>query len=88
MNIGTAMSAIGVTSDQRYGGDIFLMRLVLNTTDGRTFTSDNVGPKIQGSSAFVSPFRYNGRVVCAPLTGTCTSDMQDSYGDGWNGAAR
>ena len=87
MNIGTAMSAIGVTSEQLYGGDLFLMRLVLNTTDGRTFTSDNVGPKIQGSSAFVSPFRYSGSVVCPPLTGTWTIDMQDSYGDGWNGAA-
>ena len=87
MNIGSAMSAIGVTDDQLYGGDIFLMRLVLNTTDGRTFTSDNVGPKIQGSSAFVSPFRYSGSVVCPPLTGTWTIDMQDSYGDGFNGAA-
>lgn len=87
MNIGTAMSALGVTTDQLYGGDLFLMRLVLNTTDGKIFTSDNVGPKIQGSSAFVSPFRYSGSVVCPPLTGKWTIDMQDSYGDGWNGAA-
>lgn len=86
-NIGEAMSAIGVTQAQIYGGDVFLIRLSLNTTNGQVFSSDNVGTKIQGSSAFLSPFRYSTSVVCPPPAGTWTIDMADSYGDGWNGAA-
>ena len=87
INIGEAMTSIGVTQPQLYGGDIFLLRLALKTTGGGIFTSDNVGTKIQGSSAFLSPFRYSTSVVCPPPSGTWTIDAQDSYGDGWNGAA-
>lgn len=86
-NIGTAMSSIGVTQAEIYGGDVFLLRLSLNTTNGQVFSSNNVGTKIQGSSAFLSPFRYSTSVVCPPPSGTWTIDMVDSYGDGWNKAA-
>lgn len=87
VNIGDAISAIGVDPATLYGGDIFLVRLALHTTNGQTFTSTNVGTKIQTSSAFRSPFRYSASVVCPPPAGDWTIDMQDSYGDGWNGAA-
>lgn len=87
VNIGEAMSSMGLAQPQLYGGDVFLMRLSLNTTSGNVYTSDNVGTKIQGSSAFLSPFRYSSSVVCPPPAGTWTIDVQDSYGDGWNGAA-
>ncbi|SNZ01576.1 hypothetical protein [Flagellimonas pacifica] len=90
VNIADAMSAIGVTQAQLYGGDVFLMRLALKTTDGQTFTSTNVGTKIQTSSAFRSPFRYSAAVACPPpanLAGDWVLDLNDSYGDGWNGAA-
>lgn len=87
VNIGDAISAIGVDPATLYGGDIFLVRLALNTTNGQTFTSTNVGTKIQTSSAFRSPFRYSASVVCPPPSGDWIIDMQDSYGDGWNGAA-
>lgn len=86
-NIGEAMSSIGVSQSQIYGGDVFLLRLSLNTTNGGVFTSTNVGTKIQGSSAFLSPFRYSTSVVCPPPSGTWVIDIADSYGDGWNGAA-
>ena len=55
-------------------------------TDGREFTSTNVGSAIATSSAFRSPFRYSAAVVCPPLAGEWVMDFQDSYGDGWNGA--
>ena len=87
INIGEAMNAMGLTQTQLYGGDVFLMRLSLKTSSGDVYTSDNVGTKIQGSSAFLSPFRYSSSVVCPPPAGTWSIDVQDSYGDGWNGAA-
>lgn len=89
-NIGDALGTLGVDQSVLYGGDIFLLRLALNTTEGQTFTSTNVGTKIQTSSAFRSPFRYSAAVACPPpasLSGDWTIDMQDSYGDGWNGAS-
>ena len=87
VNIGDVISAVGVDPATLYGGDIFLVRLALNTTEGAVFTSDNVGTKIQTSSAFSSPFRYSAAVVCPPPAGDWVIDLQDSYGDGWNGAA-
>ena len=87
VNMAEGLTALGVSKDDLYGGDIFLMRLVLKTTDGQVFTSDNVGVKIQTSSAFSSPFRYSSAVVCPPPAGDWQLELQDSYGDGWNGAA-
>jgi len=89
-NIGDALGILGVDQSVLYGGDVFLLRLSLNTTDGQIYTSTNVGTKIQTSSAFKSPFRYSATVACPPppsLNGDWTIDLQDSYGDGWNGAS-
>ncbi len=87
LNMADALTALGLTSDDLYGGDIFLLRLALNTTDGIVYTSTNVGTKIQTSSAFKSPFRYSSVVVCPPPAGDWKIDLHDAYGDGWNGAA-
>lgn len=90
VNIGEALGLLGVDQSVLYGGDVFLLRLSLNTTDGGVYTSTNVGTKIQTSSAFASPFRYSAAVACPPpaeLAGEWTLSLQDSYGDGWNGAA-
>ena len=57
-------------------------------TDGRTFSSDDVGDGIQGSY-YASPLSYNAGIQCVPdvpFSGDYKIDMQDSYGDGWNGA--
>ncbi|EAR02128.1 hypothetical protein [Maribacter sp. HTCC2170] len=89
-NIGDALGTLGIDQSVLYGGDVFLLRLALHTTEGQTFTSTNVGTKIQTSSAFRSPFRYSAAVACPPpanLAGDWIIDMQDSYGDGWNGAS-
>lgn len=55
-----------------------------NLSIGGGISKNNL--KIKGSSAFLSPFRYSTSVVCAPPAGTWTIEMEDSYGDGWNGA--
>ena len=87
VRIGDVMEKIGITKDDLYGGDVFLMRLALKVTNGNViYTSTHVRSKIQGSSAFLSTFRYSTSVVCAPPAGTWTIEMEDSYGDGWNGA--
>lgn len=86
VNMGEALTSLGITIDDLYGGDVFILRLALKTTEGQTFTSTNVGSAIATSSAFQSPFRYSAAVVCPPLAGDWILDMQDSYGDGWNGA--
>ncbi|ANH60172.1 hypothetical protein [Dokdonia donghaensis] len=46
-----------------FGGDVFIIDLTLNLTDGRVFNADNAGGIITGGF-FNSPFRYNASVTC------------------------
>jgi len=86
---GQAMqSAVGLSDADLAGGDNFTVRFELVLTDGRRFSAANNSGTITGSF-YSSPFLYNVNVVCAPSTptpGDWTFDLQDSYGDGWNGA--
>lgn len=81
--------ALGLSGDQIFGGDQFTIRFELVLTDGRRFSAaDNTGTLTQ--SFFRSPFLYTTNVVCAPSVPTAGDwifDLQDSYGDGWNGAS-
>lgn len=52
-----------VTGDQLFGGDTFIIRLVLNLTDGRTFSTNNAGGIIT-AGFFNSPFQYSATVTC------------------------
>jgi len=82
-------SSLGLTSSDYTGGDAFVYRFALNLTDGRTFTNTDVNGNVSGGSFFSSPFIYNIVVKCvptAPVPGVYTINMNDSYGDGWNGA--
>ncbi len=54
----------GVTADQLFGGDTFTIRLVLNLTDGRSFTNTDVNGNISSGSFFLSPFAYTATVTC------------------------
>jgi len=88
-----AIDAVGVDPAILDGGDIFIVRYELVLTDGRIFTSTNVGEDVAVTS-HNTPFRYSGTVVClAPsplpntLVGTWIIEGQDDYGDGWNGAS-
>jgi len=83
------LSALGLSSGQYNGGDIFAIRLELLLTDGRSFSAAQGSGSLQGSY-FQSPYVYNAGMLCIPITpftGDYVIDMQDSWGDGWNGAA-
>lgn len=83
-------SFFNLTEDDYTGGDRIDIRLELVMEDGRVFTSTNANNVVTGGAFFRSPFQYNVNFVCppdVPASGTWTIDMQDSYGDGWNGGA-
>jgi hypothetical protein len=79
---GEAFAATGLSFDDVQPGDIFLMELRLNLTDGRTFGKASAAGIITGGF-FSSPFAYNALIICSPASGDYTVDMHDSYGDGW-----
>ena len=80
--LGLSDSQIGL------GGDQFVVRFATNLTDGRSFSfADNSGTLT--GAFFSSPFQYFTTVVCAPSVPTAGDwifDLQDSFGDGFNGA--
>ncbi len=73
------------------GSDQFVVRFALVLTDGRVFSSNNVAGIVSGSAYFRAPFRYAIPLVCATeifdAPGDWVIEFNDSYGDGWNGAA-
>lgn len=83
-----ALTALGLNPGEFDGGDRILFRLELTLTDGRVFTNtDNTGT-IEGSF-FNSPFLYPLTIKCvptAPVPGDYTIEINDSFGDGWDGA--
>lgn len=89
---GEALSALGVPNDPGSvtGGDQINIRLVVNLTDGRSFTDIDATGNVSGGSFFSSPYAYRANIVCPPTTptpGTWSIEMQDSFGDGWNDAS-
>ena len=90
LTLGELASALGLSQSDYTGGDSFTIRYVLNLTDGRSFSSGNLNSTVSGGSYFRSPFRYTIPLVCPPITptpGEWTLEIQDSYGDSWNGAS-
>lgn len=86
INAEAMLTAVGLTADQIDGGDLFILRYVLNLTDGRSFSAADTGVNVRTTS-HTTPFRYSSIVVCfkVPEPGDWTLEMQDVYGDGWNG---
>ncbi|ERM81971.1 hypothetical protein P872_06910 [Rhodonellum psychrophilum GCM71 = DSM 17998] len=64
-----AITAVGLTPAQIEGGDTFEFRLVLTTTNGRVFSSDNRSSDVAGGFFYASPFLYNVGVVCPTALG-------------------
>jgi hypothetical protein len=77
-----AFAATGLAADEVQPGDLFVVELRLNLTDGRVFGKDSAAGIITGGF-FSSPFAYNALITCSPEPGDYTVDMHDSYGDGW-----
>ena len=88
-----ALSALGLTIDavDVAPGDQIQFDFSLNLTDGRTITGGDLSGTVSGGSFFSSPLTYRANIVCPPRSsdepGTWQIEMQDSYGDGWNGAS-
>lgn len=83
-----ALATLGLVAGEFDGDDQILYRLEMTLTDGRVFTNtDNTGT-ITGSF-FNSPFLYPLVIKCvptAPVPGDYTVKINDSFGDGWDGA--
>lgn len=88
-----ALTALGLSLDPAVvaPGDQIRLDFTLNLTDGRTITATDLSGTVSGGSFFSSPLTYRANIVCPPRSsdepGTWTIEMQDSYGDGWNGAS-
>lgn len=66
-------SMASVSEEDLFGGDTFTIRLSLNLTDGRVFSSNNAGSVITGGF-FNSPFTYNATVTCPVMDGFAQGD--------------
>jgi len=82
---GESVAAMGLSDTQYEPGDLFVYVLKLELTDGRVFDDTNAGGIITGGF-FASPFKYNALILCSPEPGTYAVDLQDNYGDGWQGS--
>ena len=80
------LDIVGITAADIDGGDLFILRYVLNLSDGRSFSAADTGVNVRTTS-HSAPFRYSSVVVCfkVPEPGDWTLVMEDVYGDGWNG---
>ena len=84
-----AIDALNLAVGEYNGGDSFPIRLELVLTDGRKFSAASSSSTLQ-QSYWNSPFAYKANILCvpdSPITGDYLLNMQDSYGDGWNGAS-
>jgi len=84
MTFGAAASAMGLSSDDYLPGDVFVVGLEVELTDGRKFDWTSAAGIITGGF-FSSPFKYNALLTCSPEPGDYVVNMVDSYGDGWQG---
>ena len=87
VELSDAASTLGLSPDQIPGGASMVFRLVLNLTNGESYTAKDAASSLTGSY-FRSPYQYNKIIKCiptAPVPGDYTIQMNDSYGDGWNG---
>jgi len=79
---GDAAAAMGVGPNDYAPGDVVVVGLEVELTDGRTYDWTSAAGIITGGF-FSSPFKYNALLTCSPMPGTYVIDMYDSYGDGW-----
>lgn len=83
-----SLTTLGLVDGEFDGGDRILFRLETTLTDGRVFSNDDNTGTITGSF-FASPFLYPLVIKCvptAPVPGDYVIEINDSFGDGWDGA--
>jgi len=83
---GEITAALGLGPDDYFPGDVYIMELRVELTDGRIYGADSAGSSVTGGF-FASPFTYNALLTCTPAPGDYVVDMHDSYGDGWQTTA-
>ncbi|MEM9078537.1 MAG: hypothetical protein AAGC43_15960 [Bacteroidota bacterium] len=59
------VSATGIDESMIVGKDRFEFRLVLNLTNGETFTNSDVGGPVSGGAFFSAPFEYFPVIECS-----------------------
>lgn len=65
------LTALGLSPTTVTGGDFIEYRLVLNTTDGKKFSNDNISSDVATGAFYASPFFYRIALVCpSSLQGT------------------
>ncbi len=84
-------SALGITVDDMLGGDFIRFLGTATGTDGRVATFENFSANVTGQPEQRQAFNFIVLVKCNPIDdatigGTWIIDMQDSFGDGWDGA--
>jgi len=70
LSLSDVISALGIATTSLTGGDLVNFKIFFTDSNGTTTTSTGV---------------FTAAIVCPPVAGTYTIDMQDSYGDGWQG---
>lgn len=84
-----ALTAMGFTTADITGGDFFEFRIVLTTTDGFTFSNNNLSGDIAGGAYYRSPFFYRVPVICpSNLAGTYDVSTVGWCGDTYTGKAK
>lgn len=64
------VNALGLATTDLTGGDVVSFKTFFTDSLGETMTSVSV---------------FGAAIVCPPIAGTYIIEMQDSYGDGWQG---
>ncbi len=70
LTLDEVVNALGLTTANLTGGDIVKFKMYFTDTSGNVSTSSSI---------------HSAAIVCPPKPGVYTIDMQDSYGDGWQG---
>ena len=70
ISLSSVLSSMGLSSSDVTGGDIINFKTFFTDTNDTTTTSTSV---------------FSCAIVCPPIAGTYIIEMQDAWGDGWQG---
>ena len=85
------ISSLGLTVDDISGGDFIRFLGTITATDGKVYTFENFSGSITGQPEQLQALNFIVLVKCSPISdatiaGTWIIEMEDSFGDGWDGA--